>query len=632
MKQAIQKFGRFLSAMVMPNIGAFIAWGLITALFIPTGWTPNDQLVKLVGPMITYLLPLLIGYTGGRLVYDDTRGGVAGATATMGVIVGAGIPMFIGAMIMGPLGAWAIKEFDEAIHGKIKAGFEMLVNNFSLGIIAAIISVIGFVVIAPVVQGLSHILGSGVGVLTENNLLPLTSVLVEPAKVLFLNNAINHGVFTPLGVEQVKEFGKSALFLVEANPGPGLGLLLAYLVAGHGNAKRSAPGAILIHFFGGIHEIYFPYVLMNPVLIIGMIAGGITNVSCLVLFHAGLVSPASPGSILAVLAVTSSDSFAGVLIAVAASAAVSFFVNVALLKMFGKKEDNLEEMAKKNEAAKASAKGLENSTFSFATVKKVYTACDAGMGSSAMGATSVAGVFKENGLGHIEVTNSAISNLPSDVDIVITHIDLTPLAQKKLPNAYHMSITDFLDKNQYVELAQKIADAQGGGAAPAASPAPSEAAPASGDAAPSLQGGKLVLSEADLVLGFDGKTKEDVMQKACQVLAQNGAFADADAFFKSMIKRNDTVTTFLGNGIAIPHPAKEDADQITQTRIAVIQIPQSVDWDGEPVTIAIAIAAMGDEHMDILQQVVVLYEDEAALKTLSTTNDKAEFLKSFSQA
>ncbi|MDR2247557.1 MAG: PTS mannitol transporter subunit IIBC, partial [Treponema sp.] len=135
MKQAVQKVGRSLSAMVMPNLGAFIAWGLITALFIATGWIPNEKLAGMVDPMLKYLLPLLIGYTGGKLVGGGVRGGVVGSIATMGVIMGASIPMFLGAMIAGPLGGWGIKKFDEAVEGKVPAGFEMLVNNFSAGIL-----------------------------------------------------------------------------------------------------------------------------------------------------------------------------------------------------------------------------------------------------------------------------------------------------------------------------------------------------------------------------------------------------------------------------------------------------------------------------------------------------------------
>ena len=317
-KLKVQRFGRFLSNMVMPNIGAFIAWGLITALFIPTGWLPNESLGKLVGPMITYLLPLLIGYTGGKLAGGD-RGAVVGAITTMGVIVGTDIPMFLGAMIVGPLGGWSIKKFDQAVEGKIKSGFEMLVNNFSAGIIGMLLALLAFVVIGPAVKGLSAALAAGVDFLVKHDLLPLTSIFVEPAKILFLNNAINHGIFSPLGIAQSQEVGRSIFFLIEANPGPGLGVLLAYMLLGKGSAKQTAGGAAIIHFFGGIHEIYFPYVLMNPRLLLAVIAGGMTGVFTLVFMHGGLISPASPGSIFAVLAMTPKGGYAAVLCAVAAS-------------------------------------------------------------------------------------------------------------------------------------------------------------------------------------------------------------------------------------------------------------------------------------------------------------------------
>ena len=302
-KIKVQSFGRFLSNMVMPNIGAFIAWGIITALFIPTGWLPNETLAKLVGPMITYLLPLLIGYTGGKLVGGE-RGGVVGAITTMGVIVGADMPMFLGSMIAGPLGGWCIKHFDRWVDGKIKSGFEMLVNNFSAGIIGMILAILAFLGIGPVVEALSKMLAAGVNFMVVHDMLPLASIFVEPAKILFLNNAINHGIFSPLGIQQSHELGKSIFFLIEANPGPGMGVLLAYMFFGRGSAKQSAGGAAIIHFLGGIHEIYFPYVLMNPRLILAVILGGMTGVFTLTILGGGLVSPASPGSILAVLAMT----------------------------------------------------------------------------------------------------------------------------------------------------------------------------------------------------------------------------------------------------------------------------------------------------------------------------------------
>lgn len=245
----VQQFGRMLSGMVMPNIGAFIAWGLITALFIPTGWFPNESLAALVDPMIKFLLPLLIGYTGGQMVHGK-RGGVIGAVVTMGVIVGSSIPMFLGAMIVGPLAGWVLKQFDRAVDGKIKAGFEMLVNNFSLGIIGGGLSIAALKGIGPLVEGLTNILSSGVEFLVNHNLLPLVNIIIEPAKVLFLNNAINHGVLGPIALEESQRLGQSVLFMLESNPGPGLGILLAYWLVGRGSAKASAPGAVIIHFLG----------------------------------------------------------------------------------------------------------------------------------------------------------------------------------------------------------------------------------------------------------------------------------------------------------------------------------------------------------------------------------------------
>ncbi len=289
MKSSVQKFGGFLSGIIMPIIGAFIAWGLITALFIPDGWLPNETFAGLVDPMLNYLLPVLIGYSGGKLVYED-RGGIVGAIATMGVIVSSDIPMFLGAMIIGPLGGITIKGFDKLVEDRIKTGFEMLVNNYSVGIIGAILAVIGVIVVGPIVNAATAVFGAIVNVLVVNNLLFLTSIVIEPAKLIFLNNSINHGVLTPLGSIDVEQTGKSILFLLEANPGPGLGILLAYCFFGKGNAKATAPGAIIIQFFGGIHEIYFPYILMKPKLILAAIAGGMSGVITFSLLGAGLVA------------------------------------------------------------------------------------------------------------------------------------------------------------------------------------------------------------------------------------------------------------------------------------------------------------------------------------------------------
>ena len=453
-REKVQTFGRFLSGMVLPNIGAFIAWGLITALFISVGWIPNAYFAKLVDPMIKYLLPLLIGYTGGKTV-AGTRGAVMGAIATFGVILGADIPMFLGAMIVGPLAGWVIKKFDKAVDGKIPAGFEMLVNNFSIGIIGGALALLAFSGIGPVVEQLNNVLKAGVDAIVNAGLLPLASIFVEPGKILFLNNAINHGVLGPIGIQEAKEAGKSIMFMVEANPGPGLGILLAYWVFAKGSIKQSAPGAIIIHLLGGIHEIYFPYVLMNPALLLAVIAGGASGLLMFQIFGAGLVAAASPGSIFAFLAMTPKGGYFGVLAGIIVATAVSFVVAAYFVKRSAGKmdEDELADAKEKVQELKGtkSAQTAQVKT----NVKKIVFACDAGMGSSAMAATTLRNKLKKAGL-NVEVVNFAIEDIPSDADIVITHESLTERAKGIAPNAEHISIKNFMNDPKYDELVKRL--------------------------------------------------------------------------------------------------------------------------------------------------------------------------------
>lgn len=312
LRARMQAFGGFLTAMVIPNMGAFIAWGFLTALFIDTGWMPNKAFSQIVSPMSKYLLPMLISFMGGKLVGGD-RGGVAGTIGTIGLIIGADIPMFLGAMIMGPLSAWVIKKFDEFIEDKAPAGFEMIINNFSLGIIGLILCLLSYSFIGPAIVQANNFLTTVIQAIVKTGALPALAILNEPAKVLFLNNVIDQGIYYPLGMQQSLAVGKSIFFMVASNPGAGLGLLLAYSVFGKGQAKKTAPGAIIIHFFGGIHEIYFPYVLMKPITILGMIAGSASGIVTFSLFNVGLVAGPSPGSIFSYLALTPKGNFVGVI-------------------------------------------------------------------------------------------------------------------------------------------------------------------------------------------------------------------------------------------------------------------------------------------------------------------------------
>lgn len=452
MKENVQRFGRFLSGMVMPNIAVFIAWGFITALFIPTGWMPNETLAQMVAPMQRFLLPTLIAYTGGKMVYD-VRGGVVGAAAAIGILAGTEDPMFIGAMIAGPLGGWLMKKVDGLFAGKIPAGFEMLVNNFSAGILGALLAVFGCLAIEPLCVGIKDVLVICVDFLVKRSLLPLTSLFVEPAKILFLNNAINHGVFTPLGMDQVAEAGKSIFFLIEANPGPGLGLLLAYSFFGKGAARSSAPSAVIIHFLGGIHEIYFPYVLMNPLTILAVMAGGMSGVFINSIFNSGLVSAASPGSIIAILGMCAKDSYIGVILSVIVAASVSFVIAAFILKFSNKNTDDnaLEEASAAVSSMKSEAKGAKPA----GTVSKIVFACDAGMGSSAMGATTLTKKLNAAGM-KVTVEHFALDDVPKDTQVIVTHKSLVERAETRCPNALIFPITNFMGGKEYDEIVAQL--------------------------------------------------------------------------------------------------------------------------------------------------------------------------------
>ncbi|AIA69105.1 PTS mannitol transporter subunit IICBA [Pectobacterium atrosepticum] len=621
-KIKVQNFGRFLSNMVMPNIGAFIAWGIITALFIPTGWIPNETLAKLVGPMITFLLPLLIGYTGGRLVFGE-RGGVVGAITTMGVIVGTDIPMFLGAMIVGPLGGWAIKRFDRMVDGKIKSGFEMLVNNFSAGIIGMLLAILSFLAIGPLVEVFSQVLASGVNLMVQNNLLPLTSIFVEPAKILFLNNAINHGIFSPLGIQQATETGKSIFFLIEANPGPGMGVLMAYMFFGRGNAKESAPGAAIIHFLGGIHEIYFPYVLMNPRLIIAVILGGMTGVFTLSVLGGGLVSPASPGSILAVLAMTPKGAYFANLAAIAAAFAVSFIVSAILLKSTKQKEEDLGDATRRVQEMKASSKGAATSagvSGDMSTVRKIIVACDAGMGSSAMGAGVLRKKVQDAGLTNISVTNSAINSLPDDVDLVITHRDLTERAMRHAPQAQHISLTNFLDSGLYSDLAARLVAAQGA-AKPetVATPAPAVVA--------DVQTNLFQLGAGNVFLNQHATHKEQAIRFAGEQLVKGG-YVEPE-YVEAMLEREKLTSTYLGESIAVPHGTIEAKDRVLKTGVVFCQYPEGVrfgDEEDEVARLVIGIAARNNEHIQVITSLTNALDDDAAIERLAHTQDVQEVL------
>ncbi len=633
----VQKFGTFLSNMIMPNIAAIIAWGLLTAFFIPVGWWPNEKIATIVGPAITYLLPVLIAYTGGKMIYG-VRGGVVGGFSVIGVIMatsdplfigdGSGSPMFLGAMIMGPLTALFMKKLDGLWAHRIKPGFEMLVDNFSAGILGMLMAIAGMFLLAPPLRWAIAGLGNAVNFLVDHSLLPLTSVFIEPAKVLFLNNAINHGVLTPLGIQQSAETGQSILFLLEANPGPGLGLLLAYMVFGRGTARATAPGAAIVQFFGGIHEVYFPYVLMRPRLIIAMIAGGMTGVFINVLFGSGLRAPAAPGSIFAVYAQTAPGSFLGVTLSWIGAATVAFLVSSILLRTdktdWGEADlevatQSMVEMKGKESLASSLVGAGAGTATAVLTrpITKIVFACDAGMGSSAMGASVLRKKIKDAGYREVTVVNKSIANLEDTYDLVVTHKDLTERAKQRTGSAIHVSVDNFIASPRYDEIVDLLERTNR---------APEEAQPAPEPTpSPEPQGGLLsLLPNEAIVLSGKARTRDQAIEEAGQLLVATGAVDPA--YVASMFEREKSVSTYVGNHLAIPHGTNEAKQSIKRTGLSFIRYPEGIDWkgDGQLAHYVVGIAGAGGDHLSLLGSIAHVFLDKNKVAALeaATTKDQ----------
>ena len=578
-RDGIQRFGRSLSAMVMPNIGAFIAWGLITALFIPGGWWPNEHMAKLVSPMLKYLLPTLIAYTAGKNV-GGVRGGVAGAVAAMGVIIGTDTPMFLGAMLMGPLAGWCIKRFDKWTEGKVGAGFEMLVDNFSLGIIAMLLAITGYLVIGGIVSGLTNALSSGVDWMLRHKMNPLLAVLVDPAKVLFLNNAVNHGIMTPLGIQQAAEAGKSMLFLIDPNPGPGLGILLSCWVFGKGMTKQSAPGAAVIQLFGGIHEIYFPYVLARPLLLLPVMLGNICALSFFTLTDFGLVAPASPGSLISIILMSPRGQTLIGILGVLIATAVSFLLAIPIVKA------RPDFQGEEEQAAAERSDGGESGT-----IRKIVFACDAGMGSSALGATRFKARLQKHRIEGVSCTNCAVDAIPEDADLVVCQGTLAG----RVKGHPVLGITNFISDPALDGLIAR------------------------------LGGEDRLLTPERILTGLAAEPMEDAVRRAGHLLEAAGCVKEG--YTEAMLERERITSTYMGAGLALPHGTAAAKDSVLRSGICVLQYPEGIDYAGETAYLIIGIAGVGDAHLDILARLSSILEDEAVLERLSHEAEAEEILQ-----
>lgn len=601
-KEKVQSFGNFISSMIIPNIGAFIAWGFITAIFTPTGWFPNEKITLLVEPLTQYLLPLLVGITGGK-VTGGPRGGVVAAISTIGVIASTSIPMVLGAMVMGPLSGYIIKKFDKIIKDKVPAGFEMLVNNFSLAIIGIILAIVGLFVIGPSMTIIVGVMNIGVSFIVKNGLLPLLAVFIEPIKVLFLNNAINHGIIDVIALDQVNEYGKSILYLLEANPGPGLGVILSYFIYSKGTMKQSAPSAAIIQFFGGIHEIYFPYILINPSLLLAAIIGSIVSIITFLTFNSGLIATASPGSIFSIMMLSHKSDILTNLLGVCVGAIVSFFISAFLLKRKYREKDD------KN----TNRENVQELDLDIKDIKKIVFACDVGMGSSAMGATNFRNRIKDFNL-DIEVVNSSVANIPDDADIIITHKGLLDSIKKEINKDKIIFIENFLEDDNLEVLYEKLSKKNEGNEINAV------------EDLLEVENNTL-LNEGNILLGLESESKEEAIIRAGELLFNNGY--TKYEYIDSMLERENIISTYIGLGIAIPHGTESGKSEVEKAGIIVLQYPKGIKFGTQTAYLLIAVAAKHDEHLEIISSIAKSLEDIELIEKIKTTTNPKDILKAF---
>lgn len=608
-RDSLSRFGKFLSGMVMPNIGAFIAWGFLTALFIETGWLPNEQFASITGPMLSYLIPVLIAAQGGYLTGGD-RGRITGAIAVIGCIAGApDTTMLMGAMAMGPFAGWVIKMFDRFMENRTPAGFEMLIDNFSVGLIGMFLAMLGYVVIGPVMTTILAVLMGGVQILMQYSLMPLLAIFIEPAKVLFLNNAINHGIFTPIGIAQAEATGRSIMYMLEANPGPGLGVLLAYcFFCKDAKTRQSTPGAVIIHFFGGIHEIYFPYVLMNPKVIIAPIVGNMCAIAWFSFTGAGLTSAASPGSIIAFLSMTPSDLMVTNIVGVVIAAAVSFVIAVPLVRSMAVAD--IDSASQQMREMKGTA---EAAVISDTQGGKIVFACDAGMGSSAMGATRFRNRVKAE-RPDLTVVHSSVDTVPGDASIVVCQRVLSERARKSAPQAQIVTIDNFLDDPALDSLYKALTQISHASELMETVPAPASEQEDEKDDRPSL-----AITSADVQLGLAPVDRERCIRDSGAFLVARGCVEAP--YVDAMVERDRLTSVYIGMGIAIPHGTNEAKDSVERTGVVLQQYPEGVEWGDERAQLVFGIAGKGEEHLEVLANICRILEDEAVLEKMKTTDD-----------
>lgn len=466
MRNAIHKFGKFYSNIMINMIGIFIFVGILSVIFGDYGWAPNENIYAISQFVYSYVIPALIAYAAGNhmgQIYekrpDVPKTGINHAGGAIAVMAAAGVMIadkncaILGAMILGPVCGLLWKHVLEPLTRKAVQGMEMLTRNLVAAIVGAAFSIAAYYVLTPVLSAVTHVIMMGVDWLIAHKLICLTSVLIEPAKVFFLNNSIHHGILLPLAMQQAEQSGSSMLFLLETNPGPGLGVLLALWLSNRKKRKEYA-AYMFVECIGGVHEIYFPEVLANLWLLLALIPGGMAGILCMSVFHVASAGLVSPGSILTLLFM-SGHHVLTTLFAVAISTAVSCAIAFFILKRQGKwcTEAAISAQGEKKEEVQEKRQMLEKGQMQEI---KIGFICDAGVGSSAMGAALFRRKLKEEGMDGITAEAYAVDQIPEDLTIGVCQRAFLEILQKESNLSNIVTMESLLNQTEHLALIEKL--------------------------------------------------------------------------------------------------------------------------------------------------------------------------------
>jgi PTS system mannitol-specific IIC component len=616
MMKTLNRMGRFLSTMVFQNIAGLIALGMLRVMFGSNGWWPIAGIDGLINPMTQYFVPILFGYTGGKLI-GDQRGGVIAAFAVIGLVAGnpSDYSMILPAMIMGPAIGMIIKKTDLWLESRIPLGLEMLCYNSAAAFIGLLATIIAYYYISPGVVQALQVVVTGSAKIASSGYLFLIAFIIEPAKIFFFNNVINHGFLEPLGIHQMKEYGKSVFFMLESNPGPGFGMLMAYFFCSAGQEKGNIKSSIVIQLIGGIHEVYFPYALQKPLLIFPLILGGMAGDFIFSILHAGLVAAPTPGSILTFLLFSPRGVHFSMLLGFAASAAVSFAGSYFVLN---RKVMEVNEFEENNRVTPTQQQQFISNVDITSTKleQKVVFACDAGMGSSALGAAILRKKLKEADL-HFVVENCSVDELSNDADIVISHMNLTERARASAPYARHFSVNSFLDHTFYQQLIDSLKHGQMQMGAK-----PKETV---------ILEDQIFFTQEHIMFKMEAKNKWEALLQIGQKLIRMGHVEKG--FVQEMRQRELIQSTYIGNGVAIPHGMDGESEYIIKSGIVIAHYPKGINFgSGETAYLLIAVVGRHFEKIGHVAQIAYMIDTVGFVNQLIQAKSKKEMYDLFSNS